>query len=232
MTDQRERILGCACELYLKDGLEGFSMRKLARSVGVTAPALYRHYESKEEVLVEVVRDAYRRLSGHLYRALEGRTPEERFVLAGRGYLDFALETPRLYDVLFASPDQLGSEGLPAEVTDQACAIGQFWNDRVRECMDAGILRRADPGDVSVTMWAHAHGLLTLYLRGMLRADESEVRELYGSSFRRLLTGLAEPEGIAALGRAAGREPDGETAGAEPRSAAAEQERTLERRAG
>src|SRR5690606_6240441 len=47
MSEQRERILACACELYLTDGLDGFSMRKLARSLGVTAPALYRHYESK-----------------------------------------------------------------------------------------------------------------------------------------------------------------------------------------
>ena len=48
MSEQRDRILSCACEMYLQDGLDGFSMRKLARVLGVTAPALYRHYESKE----------------------------------------------------------------------------------------------------------------------------------------------------------------------------------------
>ncbi|HZD04720.1 MAG TPA: TetR/AcrR family transcriptional regulator, partial [Longimicrobiales bacterium] len=90
MSEQRDRILACACDLYLEDGLEGFSMRKLARSVGVTAPALYRYYESRERVLLDVVGEAYRRLAEYLYEALKGRTPEERFRMAGDGYLSFA----------------------------------------------------------------------------------------------------------------------------------------------
>lgn len=168
-------------------------MRKLARDVGVTAPALYRHFPSKEAVLLDVVREAYARFAQHLYRALEGPTPEERFMLAGQGYLEFALENPRLYDVLFASPDHMGWQGLPPEVESQACAIGQFWNDRVRECMDVGLLRSGDPRDASVTLWGHAHGLLSLYLRGALRTDESGFRELFRKSYRRLLAGLAAP---------------------------------------
>lgn len=194
MTDQRDRILTCACDLYLEDGLEGFSMRKLARSVGVTAPALYRYYESKERVLLDVVGEAYRRLTEYLYEALKGRTPEERFRMAGDGYLSFALENVRMYEVLFAFPDLIGmAEGQPA-VEDQACALGQFWNDRVRECMDAGILRTTDPDHVGQTLWAHAHGLISLYLQGMIPVDAEGFREMYHASSRRLLLGLATPE--------------------------------------
>lgn len=194
MTERRDDILACACELYLNDGLEGFSMRKLARSVGVTAPALYKHYESKERVLLDVVGEAYRQLAQYLYRALQGHTPWERFSMAGRAYADFALENPRLYEVLFASPDFMGLDGIPAEVEDQACAIGQFWNDRVRECMDAGILRDQDPESVGMTLWAHAHGLISLQLRGMLQVDEESFRKLHRASGRRMFVGLATPE--------------------------------------
>ena len=194
MSAQRSTILACACELYLKDGLEGFSMRKLARAVGVTAPALYRHYESKERVLLDVVGEAYERLSQHLYRALKGRTPAERFRMAGEGYLDFALENTRLYEVLFASPDFMGMDDVPEELESQACALGQFWNDRVRECVDSGILRAQDPHAVGQTMWAHAHGLISLYLSGMLQADEDEFRSMYRSSGNRMMVGLAVPE--------------------------------------
>ena len=56
MSEQREHILTCACELYLEDGLEGFSMRKLARDVGVTAPALYRYYWDTIEACVPPAR--------------------------------------------------------------------------------------------------------------------------------------------------------------------------------
>ncbi|MGD2069167.1 MAG: TetR/AcrR family transcriptional regulator [Gemmatimonadota bacterium] len=194
MSIQRERILSCACDLYLEDGLDGFSMRKLARSVGVTAPALYRHYESKEQVLLDVVGEAYERLAQYLYRALQGTTPAERFQMAGEGYLNFALENRRLYEVLFANPDITGMGDGSSELESRACAVGQFWNDRVRECMDAGILRVNEPEAVGVTLWSHCHGLVSLYLMGALRVDEDAFRELYMVSTRRVLQGLGTPE--------------------------------------
>jgi hypothetical protein len=60
--------------------------------------------------------------------------------------------------------------------------------------MDAGILRKGDPQALSVTLWGHAHGLLTLFLRGRLRMDADAFRDLYRSSHRRMLAGLATPE--------------------------------------
>ncbi len=84
-------------------------MRKLAKCVGCTAPALYRHYESKEEVIRDVVSEAYRQFTQYLYRALEGRTPVERFTLAGRSYFDFATEQPALYEIIYMPREILGA---------------------------------------------------------------------------------------------------------------------------
>ncbi len=190
MTLRRDVILACARDLCLKEGFEGFSMRKLARCVGVTAPALYRHYSGKEEVLADLVNEAYRLFAQYLYRALEGGTPAERLRLAGKGYFDFALENPAFYEALFASPDLVGLEQFSDETQAHACAIGQFWTDRVRECMEAGILRRGDPHRVAVTLWAHSHGLMNLYLRDLLPVDEAGLRELAVTSFRFLMEGL------------------------------------------
>lgn len=194
MSDQRETILNCACDLFVEEGLEGFTMRRLASRVGVTAPALYRHYAGREAVLLDVVGEAYRSLRDYLYRALEGATPAERFARAGRAYLDFALERPGYYQALYVSRDVIGLESLPDEVAAHACAIGQFWNDRVRECMDTGLLSEADPQEVSVTLWGHAHGLISLYLLGMLDVSEDEFREIYRSSSERVLSGLSTDE--------------------------------------
>lgn len=215
MSEQREKILVHACELFLKDGLDGFSMRKLAREVGVTAPALYRHYESRETLLHDVLGEAYRRMSRHLYRALEGSTPWERLRLAGEGYLSFAVEHPRLYDALFASPELVGIVDMPEEIEAQGCAVGRFWNDRIRECMDAGLLRRQDPEAVGLTMWAHAHGLISLHSRGLLapgtEPDAEAFLGIYRASMRRMLEGLATPGDGANAG---GGNDDHATAGA------------------
>lgn len=196
MSEQRDNILMHACDLFLEDGLEGFSMRRLAREVGVTAPALYRHYDSKEALLHDVLSEAYRQMTQHLYRALEGRTPWERLRLAGEGYASFAVEHPRLYDALFASPDLVGLAGIPAEIQAHGCAVGQFWNDRIRECMDEGLLRAGDPRAVGLTMWAHAHGLISLHSRGLLipgsQVDSERFMEIYRGSALRMLQGLAD----------------------------------------
>ena len=71
------------------------------------------------------------------------------------------------------------------------CTVGQFWNDRIRECIDAGLLKEADPMHVSIPLWAHAHGLVSSYLRGMARATEEEFRTMYRESSLRAISGMA-----------------------------------------
>jgi AcrR family transcriptional regulator len=194
MTDQRNRILGCACDLYLEQGLDGFSMRKLAREVGVTAPALYRHYEGREAVLADVLREAHRTFSRYLYSALGAPTPAERFLAAAEQYLSFVVEHPRWYGMMHTAPEHLGMERIPDDIEALQQATHQFWLDRVRECMDAGILRPGDPEEASVTMWAHAHGLAQLYHQGCLTMEEADFRALFTASGKRLMAGLATPE--------------------------------------
>ena len=191
MPAQRERILACACELYLETGLPGFSMRKLAKNVGVTAPALYRHYDGKEKVLADVVREAYQAYQGYVYRALQASTPIERFFQAGEGYLDFALENPRWYKIMFSSPERLGMKELPDDIEAMGWGVHQFWIDRVRECMQVGLLKEADPLQTALTMWAHAHGMILLYNQGFFPMDREEFRSLFEKSGARMMSGFA-----------------------------------------
>jgi len=199
MTDPRERILASACELYLEHGLDGFSMRKLAKQVGVTAPALYRHYHGREAVLTDVVREAFAEFTRYIYRALAQPTPLERFLGAGQGYLDFVFDHPRYYSIIHTSPDALGMDAMPEDIQAMGCAIHQFWNDRVRECMEAGLLKPGDPEVTSITMWAHAHGMIQLFHRGQLRISAEEFRPLFEASCERLMAGIANEEFVEEL---------------------------------
>jgi AcrR family transcriptional regulator len=190
MLDPRESILACACDLYLTDGLAGLSMRKLAKEVGVTAPALYRHYDGREAVLADLVRHAHRVFLGYIHRGLEAPTPAARFASAADGYLDFALQHPRWYTIMFSGPERLGMDAIPDDIEAMGCAIHQFWIDRVGECMRAGVLKEGNPQDVSLTMWAHAHGLVHLYQQGRLNTDEAGFRRLVKESSERLFFGM------------------------------------------
>lgn len=192
-SDQREQILACARDIYVEEGLQGLSMRSLAERVGVTAPAIYRHFEGKEDLLSEIIGEGLELFGTYIYGALEGESPAERLHLGARAYLDFALEQRRFYEVLFMSPAQLGLAGLPEDTRNQAAATFQFLVDRVRECMDEGVLREDDPCEVATTIWAHGHGLVSLYHSGSMALDEVAFRELFMRSRSRLMAGLAPP---------------------------------------
>ena len=72
VADTRERIVEEARDLYLTAGLAGLSMRKVAERVGVTATALYRHFEDKQALLLAVVQAGFERFTTYLLRGLTG----------------------------------------------------------------------------------------------------------------------------------------------------------------
>jgi AcrR family transcriptional regulator len=200
----RSDILNQACELYLQGGIEAVSMRRLARDLGVTAPALYKHYASREAMLLDVVSEAYRLCGEHLTVSLSGSTPRERFRLSGEGYLNFALQHPKFYEMMYAPAHTLGVEAFPDELTARMNGVGQFFNDRVRECIDAGLLQPLDAQEVSLTLWAHAHGLISIYLRGCLHMDEVAFRRVYYESGWRTIHGMATPQYQSVMAAAGG----------------------------
>ncbi len=67
-------ILAAARDLYLTHGLTGFSMRKVADAVGISATAIYRHFDGREALILAVVDEGFRRFGTYLYRGLRGRT--------------------------------------------------------------------------------------------------------------------------------------------------------------
>ncbi|MBT4610064.1 MAG: TetR/AcrR family transcriptional regulator [Gemmatimonadetes bacterium] len=196
--DQQD-ILKRACELYVTGGSEAVSMRRLASDLGVTAPALYRHYASKEQILLDVVMVAFGLFTSYLTQALTGQTAAERLYLSGKGHLDFALQHPMLYEMLFIPAHALGVEEFPEQIKSRLASLSQFYDDRVRECMEAGLLQAQDPHEVSLTLWGHAHGMVSIYLRGCHPMDEEQFRAAYWASCGRVMQGIATADYATAM---------------------------------
>lgn len=78
----------------------------------------------------------------------------------------------------------------PDDAAAQGRAVAQSWNDRVREAIGARILALGDLGAIGMTSWAHAHGLNSFYMKGMLSMTEQELRALYRDFTVRMLIGL------------------------------------------
>jgi AcrR family transcriptional regulator len=189
MSAPRDRIVAAARELFLEEGTDAVTMRAVAERVGVTATALYRHFDDKTELLNAVLRAGFETFGSYLYRALEGKDPGERLRRSGESYLAFGLEQPQVYRTLFMSSHPV--EGVDcATATPTRSATFRFLVDRVRECMESRTLREADPEEVALVIWAQVHGLISLYLSGTLGVNEKQFREMYQRALERLFLGL------------------------------------------
>lgn len=187
MSTTSERILEAARALYREGGEAAISMRRIAVRVGVTATAIYRHYENKDAILVEVRGEGLERLRRHLDRAREGRNAAERLERAGWACLDFALERPEDYRALFMEPRREETDDAANEVRS---ALFDFLLESVKECMDAGIVKGDVSREVTLTLWAQMHGLIALYLSGAIEDDPERFRKRYARSLGRLFTGI------------------------------------------
>src|SRR5690348_12065062 len=134
--ETRDRILSESRELLREQGLLGFSMRGVAERVGVTATALYRHFEDKDALLATLLDEGFSTFSTYLMRALSGKTPLERLRRSGVAYLDFALEHPRDYALMFMTPcADLGLETVSESAKARMDGTFVFLVDRIKECI-------------------------------------------------------------------------------------------------
>ena len=184
----RERILDCARQIALEVGFARLSMRAVGRCAGVSAMAIYRHFADKEALRSAVSDAGFRLFFSYLMRALEEDDPWHRFAATGERYLDFALEHRGDYILMFLqNNDPAASAAMPAWRDE---ATFQLLKDRLRECMDGGLLRQDDPERTALAVWSQCHGLISLYLTGRLPFSEAQFRQVYAATMGRLITGL------------------------------------------
>ncbi len=165
-------------------------MRRVARELKLTPMALYRHFKNKEELLATVIDEGFRVFGSYQYRALEGKTAAERLLLTGEAFIDFTLQEPQFFKVIFMAPDIVANAQVPEEIASRARATYQFLVDRVSEGMREGFLRATDAEKVAKTIWGLSHGLGSLYLAQMLETDEAGFRLIFMESFQNLGVGI------------------------------------------
>jgi len=184
----RERILRATlAAMDGPGGAESVTMRAIAAAAGVTAMAIYKHFPNRELLLQAAAAAEYGRIAGYFERAnADTRVPGLRGML---GYLDYALDHPQLFRYVFAQHRD-DAFAYPDDLQGGKSPTFNILQSIVAQLMDRGVLRRDDPGEVALSIWAHAHGLVSLYLSGRIALSRAAFRALYQRSLDRLLYGL------------------------------------------
>jgi AcrR family transcriptional regulator len=163
----RVALIETAARLLAAEGLGALSLRRVARQVGTSTTAVYTHFGSKDDLVAEIVREAFTRLGADLAAVPRTDDPVADLLGAGHAYRRNALANPDLYRVMFdRNPidlaDPTGTDG-----GDVGLSAFEALADAVARCVDAGVLA-GDPAQLALRIWAAAHGTVSLELAGFL----------------------------------------------------------------
>jgi AcrR family transcriptional regulator len=162
---RRAEILEAAERIFVAQGYEAATIRKIADEVGVSSTALYMHFRDKDQILLEICTGAMEELlAGNRQVSAMPIDAVARVRLILEGYIRFALGHPNAYRLVFCG----GPEVDTIRRQHQTMRLGNECLDRfasvVREIAAEGRLRTGDPETVHQVLWSACHGLVTLML--------------------------------------------------------------------
>ena len=189
---RRAEILEAAERIFVADGYEGATIRKIADEVGVSSTALYMHFPDKGCILLEISERTIRQLlerNGEI--AEKPLDAAQRVELMLTSYMRWGLEHPNAYLLVFCSVTPV-SEVLGDSVAEISARCYDIFSGVVGELARAGRLKTGDANSVAQALWASTHGVVALLIT---RPDFewAPKEELIRVTLAGLMQGLIQP---------------------------------------
>jgi AcrR family transcriptional regulator len=167
--DLRDALVQAALQQVELDGPESISISALARKLGVSQPAPYKHFADRDTLLTAVTAEAFRQFSTMLREALEKPSKRSKLSRFAQVTLDFGLRRNGIYRLMFASRIiACASKGSELNIA----TMETF--DLLLEAMEApavGLLRERS----ALKIWAALHGVVMLAEQGLLTGQVAHV---------------------------------------------------------
>ena len=167
-NDTRDRILDAARELFISEGYDGVSMRQIADKIEYTPTTIYGHFADKESLFLELCHQDYHRLAMSFTALTKIADPVERLKRLGLAYIDFGINNPNHYRMMFMTAHPAVDESCNEELgkgnpEEDSYA---FLKMTVEEALRAGAFRDdlKDADLISQTLWGAVHGVISLQI--------------------------------------------------------------------
>jgi len=189
--EMRQLILNAAHDIFKEHGYDGLSIRNIAERIEYSPATIYLYYKDKNAIFYALQYEAAAAKRDHLLPAASIENPLERLVAFGRLYIDFGMKHPDWYDLLFLTRAPM------EHIENQECwALGMathsFFVETVQACVDARYFKSTDTAVIAYTLWCHAHGMVSLFVRERMRMYPPEQREELARNSFAMITRMAE----------------------------------------
>ena len=173
---RRAEILRAAEAIFVRDGHEGATIRKIADEVGVSSTALYMHFRDKDEILREICEGAIGALLASnteiSSRPIDAVSRVRQMLEA---YMRFGLENPNTYQLAFCSAARVAEPGRYPTVADLGSRCYQLFKGAVAAIAAEGRLRTGTVDSAAQALWMASHGLVALRItRGQVEWASDE----------------------------------------------------------
>ena len=161
----RDEILEVAEKLLVESGNEeAVSIRAIAEKVGCTPPAIYMHFEDKDQLFFAVCARRFEEFDRFVHEdGDETDDPLESLRVRGRSYIRFGLENPEHYKLLMMMPKTESA----SELGPEAPGMGAFGHlvQAVQRCIDSGsISEEHGATQIALALWSACHGITALLI--------------------------------------------------------------------
>ena len=197
--DLRRALLDSALAIIEEQDIAALSLRQVARRVGVSHTAPYRHFADKEALLAAVAEEGFQEFCRYLEKARDAEsTSLNQLQTTGIAYVEYALRYPTHYRVMFGS--YCADEDAFPSLTTRANQSFQI----LVNIIEAGQAKKEiKPGEaqlLALANWSLVHGLAMLLIDNHLGIEEDAVQPLIQQTIRLMETGMAMmPDGVGSV---------------------------------
>ncbi|APR87206.1 Transcriptional regulator, TetR family protein [Minicystis rosea] len=187
--DLRRAVLDDALVLIEERGHLDFTLREVARRLGVSHAAPYRHFPDKRALLTALATEATSQLGARIGAALTATRGDLRaqFLAAGHAYVRYAVDAPAAFQTMFSRDID---EQDPSLVLAKESCFGLLLR-YIDDAQRAAVLPRDDPMTLARAIWAMHHGLAALAAAGAFPVEDAEaLRAIVDDAHGRLYDGL------------------------------------------
>ncbi|MBQ26161.1 TetR/AcrR family transcriptional regulator [Alcanivorax sp.] len=153
------------------EGDSAISLRAIAKQIGVSAPALYRHYADRESLLAELAISGFAALRQQLL-SVDQHAPRAALIGIGLAYVAFAQSEPNLYRLMFGG--RVLPKGAHPRLDQAGLDAFNVLQDTIARGQRAGYLKPAPLPLMTATAWSLVHGLSQLTIDGHLPNADAE----------------------------------------------------------
>jgi AcrR family transcriptional regulator len=182
--EMKEMILREATAMFIEDGFDKTSIRNIAERIEYSPATIYLYFADKDELFFAIHERGFDILLGEFEKTKNIADPYERLLVMGDVYINFGLNNPEFYDLMFIMRAPVSIIEKFGEWS-KGFATFEYLFATVAECIAHDKLNVTDknPFIVSNLIWSFVHGLVSLWVRGrftgmLKKADSVKIQQI------------------------------------------------------